>query len=70
MLEVIKNINNVEEALRIVHDIKNMGYVQGTDFDFKYVAPIFDLFHMEIKPKQITLIFYKEELATWFNLRY
>ncbi len=65
----IKN-KNATAAMDIVRELREKGYVQGIDFDFNY-------YHQESDdPQDITeqrhtlFTFYKEELATWFSLKY
>ena len=59
------------EFLEIVKELKEKGYVQGTDFDFTYHPPKFDNFSSEaVYNRCVVFKFYKEELATWFSLTY
>lgn len=59
------------EILDIVKELRSMGHVQGTDFDFIYHKPKYDYFNSENDYNRHTYFrFYKEELATWFSLRY
>lgn len=57
--------------LAIVKELRSKGYVQGVDFDFAYHKPTWDEFSYEGVNNRYTLfIFYKDELATWFELLY
>jgi hypothetical protein len=59
------------EVLDIVRELRKQGYVQGIDFDFEYHKPRFDdLSHDPVYNRHTIFKFYKEELATWFALRY
>lgn len=65
----IKN-KNATEAMDVVRELREKGYMQKVDFDFEY-------HHQELDdPQDITeqrhtlFTFYKEELATWFSLKY
>lgn len=61
----------VTRVLEIVHEMKSRGYVMGVDFDFKYNPPKFDNFSGDaVYNRSVEFIFYKDELATWFNLVY
>jgi hypothetical protein len=55
--------------LNIVRELRSKGYVQGTDFDFAYQQSKWDDMIGEI-PKHTIFKFYKDELATWFELAY
>ena len=57
------------EFLEIVRELKEKGYVQGVDFDFAYHPPKFDDFSGDaVYNRCVVFTFYKEEIATWFNL--
>lgn len=68
MTVTITNRNAID-ALNLVYELKNKGYVQGVDFDFAFHQSRWDDMIGEI-PKQTKFTFYKEELATWFSLTY
>lgn len=58
-------------VMDVVKELRIKGYVQGTDFDFEYHKPEFDDLGIEAVYNRYTVFkFYKEELATWFSLRY
>lgn len=59
------------EAMDIVRELRKMGYVQGTDFDFEYHKPEIIVDDYEGVYNRFTMFrFYKDEIATWFSLRY
>ena len=59
------------EVMDIVKEIRKMGYVQGIDFDFEYNKPVYDYLNPENDYNRYTIFrFYKDEIATWFALRY
>lgn len=59
------------EIMEIVRELRQLGLAQGTDFDFNYNKPIFDQNTYQLVTKRCTVFtFYKEELASWFILKY
>lgn len=66
------NINDelVGPIIDLVRDLKNQGYQQGIDFDFAYCPPQWDDFTGESIPRHTVFTFYKDELASWFSLKY
>ena len=59
------------DALAIVNDLKQKGYVQGIDYDWEYHKPEYNDWSGDAVYNRYTMFkFYKEELATWFSLRY
>lgn len=59
------------EVLDIVKEIRKMGHAQGIDFDFEYHKPEILVDDYDGVYNRYTVFkFYKEELATWFALRY
>jgi hypothetical protein len=60
---------NAIDALDLVHKLKEKGYVQGVDFDFSFYQSTWDATTGNI-PKHTKFTFYKEELATWFMLKW
>lgn len=62
-----------ERAISVVRELRQKGYKQNVDFDFKYFPPIFDSYAWDEEPKQekhVVFTFYKDDIATWFVLRY
>jgi hypothetical protein len=70
MVTLIVYKDTANEVMDLVRELRIDGWVQGKDFDFKYVPPkyINDGF-TEIVPKHTEFIFYNEKLATWFSLK-
>lgn len=59
------------DALALVNELKQKGYIQGIDYDWEYHKPEFNNFSGDNVYNRYTMFkFYKEELATWFSLRY
>ncbi len=59
------------EIIEIVRELRLKGYVQGTDFDFKFSPLRIDPeSYQTIDKKHTIFTFYREELATWFTLLY
>lgn len=60
-----------DEIMDIVKELRKMGYIQGKDFDFEYHKPEIIVNEYEGVYNRYTMFkFYKEEIATWFSLRY
>jgi len=73
MIEVECMYWDVSHTLEVVRELKHSGLVQGQDFDFTYVPPIFNSYIWEDEPireKKTVFKFYNDELATWFELKY
>lgn len=59
------------EILDIVVKLRSDGYVQGTDFDFKFHPSRWDNFSYEpIVEKHVEFIFYNDKKATMFALKW
>ena len=60
-----------EEVMPIVRALRDDGLVQGQDFDFAYRHAKYDTDSWEaVHNRRTTFIFYKEEYATMFTLKY
>jgi len=60
-----------EEIMKIVKELRSLGYQQGNHFDFTYRPPKYDDFSMDaVYNRHTVFTFYKEELASWFALRF
>lgn len=71
MIEIRLPDMKPDRMLDIVKELRSKGYVQGVDFDFSYHKPTWDEFSYEGVNNRYTLFkFYKDELATWFELLY
>lgn len=57
-------------VMDMVYDLRRSGLVQGTDFDFKYVPPIYDWKTHEGRDRYAEFKFYNPKWATWFALKY
>ena len=64
----IRNIDP-NQVIDIVHVLKEQGYMQGQDFDFAYNQSRWDEMIGEI-PRHTDFVFYNDQLATWFQLKY
>ncbi len=71
MIEVKLIDTMPNEVMDIVRQLKQRGYVQGTDFEWEYHKPEYNDWSGDAVYNRYTMFtFYKEELATWFSLRY
>ncbi len=71
MIEVKLVDSMPNEVMDIVRQLRQQGYVQGTDFDWEYHKPEYNDWSGDAVYNRYTMFtFYKEELATWFSLRY
>lgn len=71
MIEVLLNDKMPNDVIEIVRELREKGYVQGKDFDFEYRPPKYTDWAMDAEyNRTTTFMFYTEELATWFMLRY
>jgi hypothetical protein len=71
MIEVVIPHHRAPAIIDIVEQLRERGWVQGRDFDFKYEpSGIFNYLELEPGPPQTRFIFYQEELATLFALTY
>ena len=59
------------DVMELVKELRSLGYAQGTHFDFEYHRPKYNDWSGDAEYNRYTIFrFYKEELATWFSLRY
>ena len=71
LIDVILNDKTPDEVMAIVREIRQLGYIQTIDFDFEYHPPRNDAITGHILYNRYTIFtFYKEELASYFVLRY
>ena len=57
--------------MELVRDLRAQGFVQGQDFDFTYRPARWDNFSGDAVYNRSTVFtFYRDELASWFSLRY
>jgi hypothetical protein len=69
MIEIKLSTMKPDAMLNVVRELRTKGYVQGVDFDFAYHQGKWDDMIGEI-PRETIFTFYKDELATWFELLY
>lgn len=70
MIEVTVKYWSATRSVDVVSALRKDGYVQGKDFDFSYHVPTQEYLGEALNPKYTKFIFYKEELASWFQLKY
>lgn len=71
MIEVIVEDKMPNDVMDLVKELRSLGYVQGVDFDFEYHPPKYNDWAMDAEYNRKTVFrFYKDELSTWFELRY
>ena len=59
------------QAMEVVTELRQKGYVMGVDFEWEYHKPKYDEFSYEAVENRHTIFrFYKDELSTWFELVY
>lgn len=59
------------DVMELVKELRSLGYIQGKDFDFEYHRPKYNDWSGDAVYNRYTIFtFYKDELATWFELRY
>lgn len=58
-------------VMDVVKELRSKGYVQGVDFDFEYHKPRYNDWSGDaVYNRHTVFTFYKDELATWFTLKY
>lgn len=71
MIEVRIDDIDALGAMRIVQELRDMGWQQGQEFDFSYHHTRRDSYSYEIMdPMHVTFFFYREEYATMFMLKW
>ncbi len=71
MIEVKVNDWMPWQAMDVVLELRAKGHVLGTDFEWEYHKPEYNDWSGDAVYNRYTVFrFYKEELATWFTLRY
>jgi hypothetical protein len=57
--------------MEIGHELRNMGYIQGVDFDYAYYQEKYDNFsHDPIVKRHARFTFYNDINASYFALRW
>lgn len=69
MIDVAIEYINPARALEIVQELRDMGWVQGTDFDFAFHQSKWDEMIGEI-PRHTVFTFYNDSNASYFMLRW
>jgi hypothetical protein len=72
-IEVMLDDMLPNEMMDIVRELRKQGYVQGVHFDFAYYKPEIRLdedAYEAVYKRYTVFTFYKEELASWFSLKY
>ena len=68
--QVILHID-VSRTLEIVSELKQMGWIQGIDFDFAYHKSKYDYhWQYEIEPNRAIFTFYNDINASYFTLKW
>lgn len=72
MIEITLYRKDPNAVMEIVRELRQMGWIQGVDFDFSYRPPSYESGYSfeEIKPKHTVFTFYNEKYATLFSLKY
>ena len=59
------------KAIELANELREAGYVQGVDFDFRYHPSTQEYYNYgPIKPSFVLFHFYKESLATYYGLKW
>ena len=67
---VISNLDP-NQVMDIVRELRQQGMTQGKDFDFAYYKAEWDNFSGDaVTPQHTKFMFYNDQLATWFQLKY
>jgi hypothetical protein len=69
MIKITLHRKNVGEVMDILYSLREMGWVQGQDFDFAFNQSKWDDMIGEI-PKYTEFTFYTEKYASFFSLKY
>jgi hypothetical protein len=69
MIDVAIEYINPARVLEIVQELRDMGWVQGTDFDFAFHQSKWDEMIGEI-PRHTVFTFYNDSNASYFMLRW
>ena len=71
MIQVRIDDIDANGAVNIVYELRDIGWQQGQDFEFAYRHARYDSYHYELQePKHAVFLFYNEEYATMFRLKY
>ena len=71
MIQVRIDDIDANTALSIVYELRDMDWQQGQDFEFAYRHARRDSYSYELQdPSHAIFLFYNEEYATMFRLKY
>lgn len=71
MTDVVIMDRDPSYIVDVVRELRANGFVQGVDFDFAYRPSSWDNFSGDAVYNRSTIFtFYKEEIASWFTLKY
>jgi len=71
MIEVRIDDIDATDAVRITHELRDMGWQQGEDFDFAYRHTQRDSYSYEVMDPMHAIFFFRQEsYATTFRLKY
>lgn len=69
MTECVTLYHPLPAILEIVHEMRQLEYQQGVDFDFSYVPPTYNGYN-QLTPKHTQFHFYNQMLASWFAMKF
>jgi hypothetical protein len=64
---------DVNQTLKVIYELRDNGYTQGTDFEWCWNPTVWnndDFSFDEDIPAHCLFTFYNESLASWFILKY
>jgi hypothetical protein len=71
MTPVTVPVDNVNQCMEMVYELRAQGLVQGVHFDFKFKPAQFDATGLELTSERcVEFLFYNEKYATLFTLKY
>ena len=74
MIDIILTNVKIDNILAIVRELRQLGIVQGEDFDFAYTPERLDYNLASVgeilSMRKTTFSFYDESLASWFGIKY
>ena len=70
MIDVEIKYISPAKALEIVQELRDMGWVQGVDFDFAFHQGEYDYMNGDVVPKRTVFTFYNDTNASYFVLRF
>ena len=70
MTPVTVPVENANQCMEMVYELRDQGLVQGVHFDFKFKPAQFDPIGCCIAKRCVEFLFYSEKYATLFTLKY